>query len=472
MGSFTQDAELPHINLQLGWPTPSLFAREQLLKGSQSILSSPAETALALVYGPHPGYIPLRKEVAKWLSEIYSPASGPIDFSRIIISNGASCNLANILQKFADATYTRRIFMVEPTYFLACPIFEDGGFKGKLQGIPEDAEEGLDIEYLRRVLQEAESERAKAVPNPDDDVPRLKTGPNFPHVYKYIVYMVPTYSNPSAKTMSLHRRKQVVELAREYDALVVTDDVYDMLSWPADPALPDDAVGPIPPRLVDLDRSMPGRSDFGNTVSNGSFSKIVGPGVRVGWAESTKAFADLLGEVGSSSSGGNPGQLSSMFVHHMLAAGTLQTHIKNELIPTYRKRYYVLMSAIRKDLVPLGIEIEVGAPYQTSDSSQTTYTETVGGFFTYLRLPPGMPFAREVAAHAMEKYNLKVAFGHMFKVWGDNESTTKAESPRGFGHCVRLCWAWHTEEELIQGVRRLASVILEMREGAGASNGI
>jgi DNA-binding transcriptional MocR family regulator len=57
MGSFTPDTELPHINLQLGWPTPSLFAREQLLKGSQSVLSSPSDTAIALVYGPHPGYL-------------------------------------------------------------------------------------------------------------------------------------------------------------------------------------------------------------------------------------------------------------------------------------------------------------------------------------------------------------------------------------------------------------------------------
>jgi DNA-binding transcriptional MocR family regulator len=159
-----------------------------------------------------------------------------------------------------------------------------------------------------------------------------------------------------------------------------------------------------------------------------------------------------------------------MFVHHMLAAGTLQTHIKNNLIPTYRKRYYALMSAINEQLVPLGVKTEVGRPYHGSDSAQTGTSETVGGFFTYLRLPRDMPFARDVAALAMEKFNLKVAFGHMFSVWGDGESTARAEGGQGFGHCVRLCWAWHDEAELADGVRRLANLILDIRRD-GVRNG-
>jgi DNA-binding transcriptional MocR family regulator len=92
-------------------------------------------------------------------------------------------------------------------------------------------------------------------------------------------------------------RKNLVSLAREYDALVVSDDVYDFLSWPEDPSAPDDAVAAIPPRLVDIDREMHGYSNFGNTVSNGSFSKIIGPGVRVGWAEGTLSFTKELAEV-------------------------------------------------------------------------------------------------------------------------------------------------------------------------------
>jgi DNA-binding transcriptional MocR family regulator len=96
------------------------------------------------------------------------------------------------------------------------------------------------------------------------------------------------------KVVSLGRREQLVRLARRYDALIVADDVYDFLQWPSCPEAdfpnPDKA---CVPRLVDIDRYLDGGviDEWGNTVSNGSFSKLIGPGVRTGWAEGTKRFA-------------------------------------------------------------------------------------------------------------------------------------------------------------------------------------
>ena len=95
--------------------------------------------------------------------------------------------------------------------------------------------------------------------------------------------------------MSLRRRRELVAVARQYDALVITDDVYDQLQWPRDsgctrPVATEAAL----PRIVDIDRTLDGGSErpsadgYGNAVSNGSFSKIVGPGVRSGWAEGTQ----------------------------------------------------------------------------------------------------------------------------------------------------------------------------------------
>jgi DNA-binding transcriptional MocR family regulator len=115
---------------------------------------------------------------------------------------------------------------------------------------------------------------------------------------------VPTFANPSGKTMSLRRRQQLVEIAREYDGLIITDDVYDFLQWPCtantlQQSLVDSAVLP---RVVDIDRQLnggperPNADGFGNAVSNGSFSKIVGPGCRVGWAEGTEKFAYALSQ--------------------------------------------------------------------------------------------------------------------------------------------------------------------------------
>lgn len=76
-------------------------------------------------------------------------AASSIDASRICVTNGASAALSSVVLKFADPSYTRRIFIIEPTYFLACPIFEDGGFRGRLRGIPEgEGEDCVDLEFL------------------------------------------------------------------------------------------------------------------------------------------------------------------------------------------------------------------------------------------------------------------------------------------------------------------------------------
>jgi len=123
---------------------------------------------------------------------------------------------------------------------------------------------------------------------------------------------VPTFSNPSGKTMSLSNREKLVKIARKYDALLVSDDVYDSLQWTTSSTTSSSSLNKaLLPRLVDIDRSMkplPSADSFGNAMSNGSFSKIAGPGVRTGWAEATPKFTYGLSQCGSSRSGGAPSQ--------------------------------------------------------------------------------------------------------------------------------------------------------------------
>lgn len=92
--------------------------------------------------------------------------------------------------------------------------------------------------------------------------------------------------------MTTSRREALIRVARKFDALIISDDVYDFLRWNSQ----DDVelgARPLPHRLVDIDRTLDGGpSDcFGNVVSNGTFSKLIGPGCRVGWAEGTEKFA-------------------------------------------------------------------------------------------------------------------------------------------------------------------------------------
>ena len=93
--------------------------------------------------------------------------------------------------------------------------------------------------------------------------------------------------------MTLERRRALVRLARSYDALIITDDVYDMLQWPASSKNGQDLDKAYLPRLCDIDRYLDGGpvDEYGHAVSNGSFSKIVGPGCRTGWAEGTEKLA-------------------------------------------------------------------------------------------------------------------------------------------------------------------------------------
>lgn len=100
--------------------------------------------------------------------------------------------------------------------------------------------------------------------------------------------------------MSLRRRETLVRLAREYDALIVSDDVYDMLQWRSDPQAPFVPLDTAPlPRLVDVDGYLDGgpKDEWGNTLSNGSFSKLVAPGVRTGWGEGMPKLAYGLSQV-------------------------------------------------------------------------------------------------------------------------------------------------------------------------------
>ena len=98
--------------------------------------------------------------------------------------------------------------------------------------------------------------------------------------------------------MSLERREELVRLARDFDALIVTDDVYNFLQWPS--GLSSGALSieeASLPRIVDVDRYLDGGAErhgadgFGNSVSNGSFSKIFAPGLRTGWCEGTPKMA-------------------------------------------------------------------------------------------------------------------------------------------------------------------------------------
>jgi DNA-binding transcriptional MocR family regulator len=123
--------------------------------------------------------------------------------------------------------------------------------------------------------------------------------------------------------MTLSARRDLVRLAREFDALIITDDVYDCLYWPirASSSHSHDALKAAVPRLVDVDAVLDGGADrsgadgFGNVMSNASFSKIVGPGVRTGWIEGKPFQTQLAFSVAITLTHGKQRRLSSLTLY-------------------------------------------------------------------------------------------------------------------------------------------------------------
>jgi DNA-binding transcriptional MocR family regulator len=167
------------INLLRGWPAPSLLPTSAIRAAAEKALSNPDVSTPGLLYGPDPGYQPLRESIQTWLEGFYEPSipshlkpsshggtggnfaalggEGSEPGDRICITGGASQNLACILQVFTDPGFTK-VWMVAPAYFLAERIFEDSGLQ--VRGVGEGAE-GIDLESLERYLEKDKGEERK-----------------------------------------------------------------------------------------------------------------------------------------------------------------------------------------------------------------------------------------------------------------------------------------------------------------------
>lgn len=293
---------------------------------------------------------------------------------------------------------------------------------------------GLDFDFLEQALQKHDAasvetnDNASAIEDPTRDRPRK--------LFRYVIYLVPTFSNPSGSTMSTASRLRLLEIARKHDMLILCDDVYDFL------AFPDTNVAEIPPRIVTLDRAtlaergVDASKEYGNTVSNLTFSKLLGPGLRVGWQETVSPLlAQGLAQSGAVRSGGTPSQLTSMIVGEMIQLDRVHDPIISHLAKTYSARAHVLREAIAAEL-PQGTEVYGGD----------------GGYFLWVVTPETVD-AQEAAKLCKER-GVVLANGSHFEVEGN---------PVGWGcRCQRLSISFLTEDQIRLGIKIWGQVCREL----------
>lgn len=221
------------ISFAGGFPDSAMFDVEGIQEAANKALTE--EAGGALQYGATEGYEPLRTELAKFMQ------GKGVDVAPqgLVVTTGSQQALDLLGKTLIDPG--DKVIVEAPTFLATIQCFRLYG--AQLIGAPIDAD-GVQVDKLEQLIAEHK--------------PKL-------------VYLIPTFGNPSGAMLSLERRRKVVELAATYKTLIVEDDPYGDLYFGAPP----------PPVILSLSKDSPGSSEY--LAYCGSMSKVLSPGLRVGW---------------------------------------------------------------------------------------------------------------------------------------------------------------------------------------------
>ncbi len=364
------------IHLGLGQPSNRLLPLLELETAAAQALGS--KDPFFLAYGEEKGNRDFRINLAGFLS---GPGDNPVDPDHLLITCGNSQALDFICTRFSRPGDT--VFVEEPSYFLALKIFRDHHLIPV--SIPMDAD-GLVVEALEEELE--------------------KTRPAF-------VYTIPAFHNPASVTLSPERRERLIQACARKDVLLVADEVYNFLSYDADPP-----------------GSMAEFKDQCRLVSLGSFSKILAPGLRLGWIHAGEEMINLLAGAGLLESGGGFNPFTSAVVNAVIEMGVLERHIQ-VLKQTYATRRDVLCRALK---------------YYLPEDAR--FRHPAGGYFVWVEFSGGVNTSDWCSA--AQSRNVDFHPGSLFS------------SSRTLQHCMRLSFSFYNEADLLTGVRRLGDLLSQV----------
>ena len=351
------------ISLARGVPAPECIPVAELADCAAAAIERDGTTVLS--YGPVGGYQPLRE----WIADRHG-----VEPSRVLVTNGSLQGLAFLADRFAGA----RVLVEQPTYDRPLKLLAARG--ADVVAVPMD-DEGLDLDALAQALD--------AGPKPA------------------FLYTIPTFQNPSGRTLVIERRHRLVELARERDLLVLEDDPYGPVRFEGDP----------PPTLFELDGG-------DHVVYSSSFSKTVAPGVRVGYFVLPQTLGAEL-EALAVSTYITPVLLGQATVFEFLRRGNFEANIE---------RVRDLLHA-RRDAMLDALEQELPS---------AKWTHPAGGYFVWVELPDELKEAPGVA------FVSGTDFG-------------------GAPNTARLAFSYVSPDEIREGISRLSAAVAARGEAAAAA---
>lgn len=362
-----------------GHLAPEAFPLDDLIAACEQALREGG--GLALQYGPQQGYGPL---IDYLRTKIQRDEGLSLGRAHITITSGCAGALDAIARLFTQPGDA--ILVEAPTYCDALSVFRDHGLR--MLQVPVD-EDGLIVEAVAQRLEELR--RAGGLPK--------------------FLYTIANFQNPTGVTLSVERRVQLIALARDHDLRIIEDDVYRDLYYEGD----------VPPSLFALDET------HETVIRVGSFSKILAPGLRLGWVTATPQVIERITHCGLRGMGGGANNFASHVVAAFCDRGLLEPHIAH-LREIYRARRDAALAVLARSMPP-GV----------------TWTHPRGGFFVWLTLPAPL-LAREVIA-AAEQRGVTCLPGNLFFAESGGERN------------LRLAFSYLSPEDITQGIATLGEAI-------------
>jgi 2-aminoadipate transaminase len=377
------------ISLAGGLPDTSTFPPESLA----ALLShlAAAESARALQYGPTEGLA----ATLDCIAQVMAAEGTAIDPQDVLVTTGGQQVIDLVCKTLLDPGDV--VVAEAPTYPGAIPAFT--AYEADVVQVRMDSD-GMLVDELAETLDRLEREGRR---------------PKF-------VYTVPSFQNPAGVTLSLERRRRLVELAHERELLVLEDNPYGLLRYEGEPL----------PTLLSLDR---GRF----VVYLGTFSKILSPGIRLGWAVAPPPVLEKM-NLGKQGADLCSSSLSQLFVATYFAERRWEEYLV-ELRALYRARRDTMLAALAEHFPP-----------------DATWTRPQGGLFLWATLPEYID-TTDLLARALEERNVAFVPGRAAYVDG-----------RG-GSSLRLNFSGVTEEDIREGVRRIGEVVREQVDLYGTLTG-